>query len=77
MKNCQKGEQDKGFIETAQIIEELTELAKEMREASNRGEKLGLTEDELALIDWTLRESVRAKICGGEKLDNHSVGRQS
>ena len=30
-------------IETAQIIEELIELAKEMREARLRGEKLNLT----------------------------------
>jgi type I restriction enzyme R subunit len=84
-------------VETAQIIEELIGLAKEMREADKRGEKLGLSEDELAFydalgvndsavkvlgdenlriiarelvetvkknvsIDWTVRESVRAKL---------------
>ena len=64
MKNCQKRKQDKGFIEAAQIIEELIELAKDVIEAGQRGKKLGLTEDELAFIDWTLRESVRAKIGG-------------
>ena len=84
-------------IEAAQVIEKLIGLAKKMREANARGEKLGLTEDELAFydalgtndsavqvlgdetlckiarelvetvrknvtIDWTLKESVRAKL---------------
>ncbi len=38
-------------IETAAVIEELIELAREMREAKGRGEKLGLSEDELAFYD--------------------------
>ena len=38
-------------IETAQVIEELIALAKEMNAASARGEALGLTEDELAFYD--------------------------
>ena len=38
-------------IETAQVIEELIQLAKEMREANARGEALNLTEDELAFYD--------------------------
>jgi type I restriction enzyme R subunit len=38
-------------IETAQVIEELIGLAKDMREAGKRGEKLGLTEDEVAFYD--------------------------
>jgi type I restriction enzyme R subunit len=84
-------------IEAAQVIEELIELAKEMRAAQARGEQLGLTNDELAFydalevndsavnvlgdltlqtiarelvqtvkqnvsIDWTVKESVRAKL---------------
>jgi len=84
-------------IETAQVIEELIELARRMREAAGRGEALGLNEAELAFydaletndsavkvlgdetlrtiardlvtavrntasIDWTLKESVRAKL---------------
>ena len=84
-------------IEAVAVIEELIELAKQMREAKNRGEDLGLTEYELAFydalevndsavqvlgddilreiamelvkviksnitIDWTLRESVQAKM---------------
>ena len=38
-------------IETAQIIEELIQLAKDMRNASARGEELGLSDDELAFYD--------------------------
>ncbi|MBY0312867.1 MAG: DUF3387 domain-containing protein, partial [Phycisphaerales bacterium] len=84
-------------IEAAQVIEELIELARELREADKRGEALGLTTDELAFydalevsdsavkmlgeptlqqiarelvlsvrantsIDWTIKESVRAKL---------------
>ncbi|MDA8422419.1 MAG: type I restriction endonuclease subunit R, partial [Nitrospiraceae bacterium] len=84
-------------IETAQIIEELIGLAKDMREAEKRGEDLGLNDDEVAFyealevndsavkvlgddtlkiiarelvetvrkntsIDWTVKESVKAKL---------------
>jgi type I restriction enzyme, R subunit len=38
-------------IETAQVIETLIQLAKDMRAAHARGEALGLTEDELAFYD--------------------------
>ncbi len=38
-------------IEAAQVIEELIQLAREMREADARGEKLGMSEDELAFYD--------------------------
>jgi len=84
-------------IETAQVIEELIEMAKKFHEAANRGEKLGLTDDEVRFydalsnnesavrelsdetlkliaheltenlrqnvsVDWSQRESVRAKL---------------
>ena len=84
-------------VAAAQVIEELIEIAKEMRQAQDRGEELGLSDDELAFydalevndsavevlgdetlrtiavelvetvrrnvsIDWTLKESVRAKL---------------
>ncbi len=84
-------------IETAQVIEELIEMAKKFREAANRGEDLGLNEDEIRFydaladnesavrelgdeilkkiaheltenlrqnlkVDWSERESVRAKL---------------
>jgi type I restriction enzyme, R subunit len=38
-------------VETAQVIEELIALAKDMRAANARGEELGLSEDELAFYD--------------------------
>ena len=84
-------------IETAQVMEELVDMAKKFREAANRGELLGLTEDEVRFydalavnesavreltdetlkkiaheltenlrqnltVDWSERESVRAKL---------------
>ncbi len=84
-------------IETAQVIEELIEMAKKFRVAANRGEALGLTDDEVRFydaladnesavrelsdetmkkiahelteslrqnitVDWSARESVRAKL---------------
>jgi type I restriction enzyme R subunit len=84
-------------LESAQVIAELIKLAEEMREAEKRGEKLNLSEDEIAFydalevndsavkvlgddtlkgiarelvetvrnnvtIDWTVKESVRAKL---------------
>lgn len=38
-------------IETAQVIEELIEMAKKFQEAAERGDALGLTHDELAFYD--------------------------
>jgi predicted nuclease of restriction endonuclease-like (RecB) superfamily len=38
-------------IETAQVMEELVAMAKKFREASSRGETLGLTEDEVRFYD--------------------------
>ena len=38
-------------IETAQVMEELIEMAKKFQEAANRGEALGLTEDEIKFYD--------------------------
>jgi type I restriction enzyme R subunit len=84
-------------IASAEVIAELINLAREMREANQRGEKLNLTDDEVAFydalevndsavqvlgdetlktiarelvemvhknvtIDWTVRETVRAKL---------------
>jgi type I restriction enzyme R subunit len=84
-------------IEAAQVIQELIDLAKDMREANKRGENLGFSDEELAFydalevndsavkvlgddtlkkiarelvdavrrnvtIDWTAKESVRAKL---------------
>ena len=38
-------------LEAAEVILQLIELAKEMREAPKRGDSLGLTEDEMAFYD--------------------------
>ena len=55
-------------IEAAQVIEELIELAKEMREANARGEKLGLSEEELAFYDALGTNDSAVKIMGDEVL---------
>jgi type I restriction enzyme R subunit len=55
-------------IETAQVIEELIALAKEMREADRRGEKLGLTEDEIAFYDALEVNDSAVKVLGDETL---------
>lgn len=41
----------KGFVNSAEIIEELIKLAKEIKEQEKEGEKLGLSEEELAFYD--------------------------
>ena len=53
-------------IEAAQVIEELIELAKEMRAANARGESLGLTEDELAFYDALEANDSAVKLLGDE-----------
>ena len=55
-------------IEAAQVILELIELAKEMREAKSRGEKLGLTEDEEAFYDALGVNDSAVKVLGDETL---------
>ncbi|MEW6061679.1 MAG: type I restriction endonuclease subunit R [Bacteroidota bacterium] len=55
-------------IETAQVIEELIGLAKDLREADRRGESLGLTEDEIAFYDALEVNDSAVKILGDETL---------
>jgi type I restriction enzyme R subunit len=55
-------------IEAAQVIEELIALAKEMREASARGEALGLNEEELAFYDALETNDSAVKVLGDETL---------
>ncbi len=55
-------------IEAAQVILELIELAKEMREAKSRGEKLGLNEAEEAFYDALETNDSAVKILGDETL---------
>ncbi|MFH1219050.1 MAG: type I restriction endonuclease subunit R [Candidatus Eisenbacteria bacterium] len=55
-------------IEAAQVIEELIELAKQMREAGARGEALGLREDEVAFYDALETNDSAVKVLGDETL---------
>jgi len=55
-------------IETAQVIEELIALAKEMREADQRGEQLGLSEDEVAFYDALEVNDSAVKVLGDKTL---------
>ena len=55
-------------IEAAQVIEELIQLAREMREAVSRGEKLGLNEDELAFYDALETNDSAVQVLGDETL---------
>ncbi|MFH1968770.1 MAG: type I restriction endonuclease subunit R [Verrucomicrobiota bacterium] len=55
-------------IETAQVIEELIALAKDLREAGRRGEVLGLTEDEVAFYDALEVNDSAVKVLGDETL---------
>ncbi len=55
-------------VEAAQVIEELIELAREMREANARGERLGLSENELAFYDALETNDSAVKVLGDETL---------
>jgi len=55
-------------IETAQVIEELIELARQMRAAESRGEQLGLNEQELAFYDALETNDSAVKVLGDETL---------
>ncbi|MXZ72205.1 MAG: type I restriction endonuclease subunit R [Acidobacteria bacterium] len=55
-------------IEAAQVIEELIGLAREMREASARGEALGLSDDELAFYDALGVNDSAVQVLGDETL---------
>jgi type I restriction enzyme R subunit len=55
-------------IEAAQVIEQLIELAKEMREADRRGEDLGLTDEELAFYDALETNDSAVKVLGDDTL---------
>ena len=61
-------------IEAAQVIEELIELAREMREANARGERLGLSEDELAFYDALETNDSAVRVLGDETL--RTIARQ-
>jgi type I restriction enzyme R subunit len=55
-------------ITTAQLIEELIDLAREMREAASRGEELGLSDDEVAFYDALGTNDSAVAVLGDETL---------
>jgi len=55
-------------IDAAQVIAELVELAKDMREAHKRGEELHMSEEELAFYDALEVNDAAVKIMGDEIL---------
>ena len=55
-------------IEAAQVILELIDLAREMREADQRGEKLGLSQDELAFYDALAENQSAVDVLGDVQL---------
>ncbi len=55
-------------IEAAKVIEELIQLARDLREANARGEKLGLSEEELAFYDALETSDSAVRVLGDEKL---------
>ncbi len=55
-------------VEAAQVIEELTEIAGVMRQAHDRGEELGLSEEELAFYDALETNDSAVQVLGDEKL---------
>ena len=62
------GRYQRRAIEAAQVIEELIGLAREMREANARGEKLGLSDDELAFYDALETNDSAVRVLGDETL---------
>jgi type I restriction enzyme, R subunit len=55
-------------IETAQVIEELIEMAKKFKEATERGEHLGLNTDEIAFYDALANNEESVRELGDETL---------
>ncbi len=55
-------------VEAAQVIEELIQLARALREANARGETLGLSEDELAFYDALATNDSAIQVLGDESL---------
>ena len=60
-------------IEAAQVIEELIQIAKEMRQAQERGDDLGLSDEELAFYDALDVKDSAVKVLGDEALRTIAV----
>ena len=55
-------------IETAEVIEQLIELARKVRDEQDRGEKLGLSEEEIAFYDALVDHNGVKEAMGDDKL---------
>lgn len=55
-------------IETARVIEELIQLARDMRAASERGDALGLNDDEVAFYDALETSDSAVQVLGDDAL---------
>ena len=55
-------------IEASEVIEKLIEIAKEMRQAQERGDDLGLSDEELAFYDALEVNDSAVKVLGDETL---------
>ena len=55
-------------IEAAQVLEELIALARDIRDANARGERLGLSEDELAFYDALETNDSAVQVLGDDTL---------
>ncbi len=55
-------------IETAQVIEELIQLARDIKAAQQRGEQLGLNDDEIAFYDALEANDTAVQVLGDETL---------
>lgn len=60
-------------IETAQVIEELIEMAKKFHEAALKGERLGLNADEMAFYDALATNEAAVRELGDETLKTIAV----
>ena len=57
-----------GLIDSAKIIEELIQLARDIKEADKRGEKLNLRVDELAFFDALIDNPTAEEVLGNKTL---------
>jgi type I restriction enzyme R subunit len=55
-------------IDAAEVITELIDLAKDMRDATRRGEELGLSDEELAFYDALAQNQSAVEVMGTKEL---------
>ena len=60
-------------IEAAQVIEELIQIAKEMRQAQEQGDNLGFSDEELAFYDALETNHSAVKVLGNETLKTIAI----